>query len=183
MHFAKVLFIFKNSFADLNNTFFSGLACYLQNTQYSCKHLFSSMLTINNKWIQLYLYSHQPSASFYVKLFSITITLVTYFPGGASGKEPSYQYRIHKRHGFNAWVSNILWRRSWQSTPVFLAGESHGQRSLAGYSPQGHKESDVTEATQHDMTVVLLATAILPVCLLYVLFKVILFLFPHLNFY
>ena len=34
-------------------------------------------------------------------------------------------------------------------TPVFLPGESHGQRSLEGYSPQGHKESDMTEATQH----------------------------------
>ena len=32
-------------------------------------------------------------------------------------------------------------------TPVFLPGESHGQRSLAGYSPWGHKESDTTEAT------------------------------------
>ena len=35
----------------------------------------------------------------------------------------------------------------WQPTPVFLLGESHGQRSLAGYSPWGHKESDMTEAT------------------------------------
>ena len=31
------------------------------------------------------------------------------------------------------------------TTPVFLAGKSHGQRSLAGYSPWGHKESDTTE--------------------------------------
>ena len=31
-------------------------------------------------------------------------------------------------------------------TPVFLPGKSHGQKSLAGYSPQGHKESDTTEA-------------------------------------
>ena len=38
-----------------------------------------------------------------------------------------------------------LGRRKWQPTPVFLPGESHGQRSLAGYSPRGHKESDVTE--------------------------------------
>ena len=38
-------------------------------------------------------------------------------------------------------------RRKWQPTPVFLPGESHGQRSLAGYSPKGHKESDTTEAT------------------------------------
>ena len=34
-------------------------------------------------------------------------------------------------------------------SPVFLPGESHGQRSLAGYSPQGHKELDTTEATWH----------------------------------
>ena len=40
-------------------------------------------------------------------------------------------------------------RRAWQSTPVFLPGESHGQRSLAGYSPWGRKESDMTEVTSH----------------------------------
>ena len=39
--------------------------------------------------------------------------------------------------------------RAWQPTPVFLPGESHGQRSLAGCSPRGHKESDVTEVTEH----------------------------------
>ena len=46
-------------------------------------------------------------------------------------------------------------RRAWQLTPVFLPRESHGQRSLVGYSPWGHKESDMTEATKHaqdDMT-------------------------------
>ena len=42
-------------------------------------------------------------------------------------------------------VGKILWRRDWQSTAVFLAGEFHGQRTLAGYSPWGHKESDMTE--------------------------------------
>ena len=40
-------------------------------------------------------------------------------------------------------------RRAWQPTPVFLPGESHGQRSLAGYSLWGHKESATTEVTQH----------------------------------
>jgi len=39
----------------------------------------------------------------------------------------------------------IPWRRKWQPTPVFLPGESHGQRSLAGYSPRGCKGSDTTE--------------------------------------
>ena len=43
----------------------------------------------------------------------------------------------------------IPWRRAWQPTPVFLPGESHGQRSLAGYTPWVHKESDTTEATEH----------------------------------
>ena len=37
------------------------------------------------------------------------------------------------------------WRKKWQPTPVFLPGESHGQRSLVGYSPWGCKESDITE--------------------------------------
>ena len=36
------------------------------------------------------------------------------------------------------------WRREWQPTPVFLPREFHGQRSLVGYSPWGHKESDTT---------------------------------------
>ena len=40
---------------------------------------------------------------------------------------------------------NKYWRRKWQPTPVFLPGKSHGWRSLAGYSPWGHKESDMTE--------------------------------------
>ena len=41
------------------------------------------------------------------------------------------------------------WSRAWQPTPVFLPGEFLGQKSLAGYSSQGHKESDTTEATFH----------------------------------
>ena len=36
------------------------------------------------------------------------------------------------------------WRRKWQPTPVFVPGKFHGQRSRVGYSPWGHKESDVT---------------------------------------
>ena len=39
------------------------------------------------------------------------------------------------------------WRRAWQPTPVFLPGESHGERSLVVYSPWGHKELDMTEVT------------------------------------
>ena len=50
---------------------------------------------------------------------------------------------------FDPWVWKIPKRRAWQPTPVFLPGESHGRRSLVGYSPQGRKKSDVTKATQH----------------------------------
>ena len=46
---------------------------------------------------------------------------------------------------FDLWVGTIPWRRDWQPTPLFLPGEFHGQLSLAGYSPWGHKESDITE--------------------------------------
>ena len=64
------------------------------------------------------------------------------FPGSARGKEPTFQCRRHKK-----WEDPLS--EGWQLTPVFLPGEFHGQRSLAGYSPQGHKESDTTEVTGH----------------------------------
>ena len=50
-----------------------------------------------------------------------------------------------RRPGFNPWVRKIPWRRKWQPTPVPLPGKLHGQRSLVGYSPWGHRESDTTE--------------------------------------
>ena len=59
-----------------------------------------------------------------------------------SGKEPTCQWR---RLGFDPWSGKIACRREWQPTPGFLPGESRGQRSLAGYSPWDHKESDTTE--------------------------------------
>ena len=55
------------------------------------------------------------------------------------------QFRKHRRHRFNPWVSKIPWKREWLPTPVFLPGESHGQKSLVGYSQWGHKELDMTE--------------------------------------
>ena len=64
---------------------------------------------------------------------------------GTGGKESACQCRRHKRHWFDPWVGKIPWRRARKPTPVFLPGESRGQSSLAGYSPQGRKESDMTE--------------------------------------
>ena len=60
--------------------------------------------------------------------------------GGSEGK--CLQCR---RPGFDPWVRKIPWRRKWQPTPVSLPEESHGQRSLVGYSPRDRKESDTTE--------------------------------------
>ena len=52
------------------------------------------------------------------------------FPGGTSGKEPACQCRRHKRRGFDPWVGKQPLRRKQQLTPVFLPGESLGQRTL-----------------------------------------------------
>ena len=49
--------------------------------------------------------------------------------------------------GVGSISGKIPWRRKWQPTPVLLPGKSHRQRSLAGYSPWGHKESDAIKAT------------------------------------
>ena len=73
------------------------------------------------------------------------------FPGGANGKKKTNsQHRRYKRHQFHPWGQKIPWRRAQQPTPVFLPGESHGQKSQAGYSLWGHKELDMTEATQYN---------------------------------
>ena len=56
------------------------------------------------------------------------------------------------RHRFDPWVGKIPWRRAWQATPVFLPGESHGQRNLVGYSPWGLTVSDMTKATWYTYT-------------------------------
>ena len=62
-----------------------------------------------------------------------------------SGKESTCQRRRRKRRGFNPWIRKIPCRREWQPTLVFLPGEFHEQKSLAGYCPWGHKELDMTE--------------------------------------
>ena len=66
----------------------------------------------------------------------------SWLPWWLSGKESTCQCR---RCGFHPWVGKIPWRRKWQLTPAFLPEKSHRQRSLVGYSPWGHKESDMAE--------------------------------------
>ena len=61
------------------------------------------------------------------------------FPGGSDSKRICLQC---KRPGFNPWVGKIPWRREWLLTPAFLPREFHGQKSLAGSSPRGHRVGD-----------------------------------------
>ena len=67
------------------------------------------------------------------------------FSVGTTGKEPTCQCRRHKRCGFDPWVRKISWRRAWQFAPVFLLGESHGQRS-----PTGGLQSTGSQRIRHD---------------------------------
>ena len=85
--------------------------------------------------------------SFTLRLLS-TVNPLNGFPGGARGKQSTCQCSRLNRHRFNPWVRKIPCRRKWQPTPVFLPGECYGQRSLAGYSPSGHTESDTIKVTQ-----------------------------------
>ena len=64
-------------------------------------------------------------------------------PRWHSGKESACQPKRCKRCRFNPWIRKISWRRAWQPTPVFLPGKSHGQRSMAGYSPWVAKELEM----------------------------------------
>ena len=69
----------------------------------------------------------------------------TYMNGASLVSQMVKRPPAMKRPGFDPWVGKSPWRRKWQPTPVFLPGESHGQRTLIGYSPWGRKESDTTE--------------------------------------
>ena len=64
-----------------------------------------------------------------------------------SGSEVKASAWIAGEPGFDPWVGKSPWRRKWQPTPVLLPGESHGGRSLVGYSPRGRKEVGYNCAT------------------------------------
>ena len=74
--------------------------------------------------------------------------MIIWLPRWHRGKESACQCRRRK---FDPWIGKIPWSRKWQPTPVFLPGKSHQNRSLVGYSPWGHKESDMTEHTQQSL--------------------------------
>ena len=66
--------------------------------------------------------------------------------GGSDGKESACNVGDP---GSIPGLGRFPWRRGWQLIPVFLPGEFHGQRSLAGYSPLSHKQLDITDQLMH----------------------------------
>ena len=94
-----------------------GVSSYLEIPPVGCAHLFPS----------------------YLQLYLCISGLLQWFRGKVSACQC-------RRCRFDPWVAQIPWRKKWQPTPVFLPGEIHGQRGLAGYSPWGYKR------VRHDLT-------------------------------
>ena len=67
------------------------------------------------------------------------------FPEGSANKGSAFNTGNRGGKGLIPGLGRFPWRRKWQPTPVFLPAESHGQKSLRGYSPKDHKESDITD--------------------------------------
>ena len=68
-----------------------------------------------------------------------------HFPRWCCGNISACHCRRKRRYTLDSWVGKIPQRRKWQPAPIFLPGKFHGQKSLAGYCPWGHKEWDTSE--------------------------------------
>ena len=90
-----------------------------------------------------------PPFSWVLPKYKSQVLVILGFPGGASDKERSCPCRRLKRCGFNPWIRNIPWRGVWQPTLVFLPGESHGQKSLAGYRPGSKSQTLLSMHAAH----------------------------------
>ena len=107
------------------------------------------------------------------------------FWGGSVGKESACNAE-ERRDCFDPWVRKIPWRWAWLHTPGFLPGESHGQSSLMGYFPWGHKELDMTEITEYAHIAILcwnLIYSILLIFLFWLVFDWLIFLYFITFFY
>ena len=115
----------------------------------SSKQLKANIINfLNSLFLQLNIISWSP-----YDLFSRTI-ISWGFLGGTSGKEPACQCRRQERCRLDPWVGKIPRRRAQQPIPVFLPKESRGQRSLVGYSPQDHKESDTKIRSHYKLLII-----------------------------
>ena len=89
-------------------------------------------------WFQLHILFFLGLPILWFFFFNIIYMSILGFPGGSVAKNPP----ANAGDRFDPWSRKIFWRRKCQPCPVFLPGKPHGQRSLVGYSPWGHKESD-----------------------------------------
>ena len=80
-----------------------------------------------------------------IHLISVLLSFFTGFPGGSVVKNLPSNVRDIGDASLIFGLGRSPWRRKWQPTPVFLPVKSQGQRSLVGYSPWGHKESNTIE--------------------------------------
>ena len=105
----------------------------------------------------IYICSHEAHTFVYLFplslcLFFIFLSLLPRLPRWLSGKEPTCSaivYHWIKIPRFHPWVREIPWRTEWQPTPVFLPGESHGQRSLVASRLEGHKSQTQLSSRPH----------------------------------
>ena len=119
---------------------FLSLLAILWNSAFRWVYLsFSPLLLVSLRFTAVC----KPSSDSHFAFFFCRCLKAWQYFSGSDGKEWG-------RPGFDPWVRKIPWRREWQPTPVFLPGEFHGQGSLAGYSPWGCKESDMTEWLSQD---------------------------------
>ena len=136
---------------ETSGTLLSGLSCFEIHTgtqRTGCPSL--SQASDSAGSCSLAVLGPQPAGSLWGFSVSITTDTDSYnkcllfrgFPGASVVKGSPCQCR---RPEFDPWVGKTPWRRKWPPAPVFLPGESHGQRSLAGCSPWGGKESAMTE--------------------------------------
>ena len=80
-------------------------------------------------YLNLYMNLHLPSHQNSISLYLFEASLVTQF------RRSTAVQLICNWSGFHPWIRKIPWKRKWWPTAVFLPGESHGQKSLTGYSP------------------------------------------------
>ena len=100
----------------------------------------TTVRVVAKSWIQL---SHRTELNW-------TEIIGRGFPAGSVVENPPAE----QERQVQSWVRKILWGRTWQPTPVFLPGEFHGQRYLAGYSSWCLKELDITEQFSLSLTVI-----------------------------
>ena len=124
---------------DIKHLFVCLLTIYISSLEKFCSNLLSILK------FGLFVFCSCRSSLYILAFFFISLFYLHYglfgIPRWLSGKESACRCR---GRGFNLWVGKIPWRRKWQPTPVFFDRKSCGQRTLVGYSPWDHRESDTT---------------------------------------